>query len=269
MFPYFLLFSHLILYVQHTDTVRIIGLFPDEEASRATETSGIYSHWTNQCVAMFRTAMKLAEKYNLTYQGKPIDFTIDRATSPNGFKEFDRTCNIITNSSDRDVVGIVGPSSSTAARFLAMLATHINMPLISHAATNNDLSDPEMYPTFFRIAPSDRLLARAIAQLFNLFSWTTCTLIIGNDDYGYGGWKVLSEEYHSNITLRERIVFDPERDKFHVNLSQTIGRSWTRIVLVWANQSSCVRIIQHALDTNLLGGQYIWILTGEVNRDSL
>lgn len=250
------------------NAIRIVGIFPDELSSTKLKFETIaYPHWTDQCVGMFHTAMKLAEKYNLTSQEKPISYAIHRTrSSPNGFSEFDFVCNIITNKENKDLLGIVGPSSSTATRFLGMLATQINMPLISYGATNNDLSDPEIYKTFYRIAPADHFLALAVVQFFKLFSWKTCTLIIGNDDFGYGGLKILSEDYHSNITVREKVMFDPQHDKFHVNLAQTIERSWSRIILVWANQSACSRIIQHALDTNLLGGQYIWILTAQVTR---
>lgn len=270
MFLQFLLVSSLLSFDHVGNAIRIIGIFPDEfSATKVILGSITYPHWTDQSIGMFHTAMKLAKKYNLTFHEKPINYTIHRTrNSPNGFSEFDLVCNLITNQENRDLLGIIGPASSTTTRFLGMLAAQINMPMISYGATNNDLADAQIYQTFYRIAPPDQFLARAIVQFFELFSWKTCTFIIGNDDFGYGGLKILSEDYHSNITLRGKIMFNPQHDKFHVNLAQTIERSWSRIILVWANQSACSRIIQHALDANLLGGQYIWILTAQVNMKS-
>jgi hypothetical protein len=90
-------------------------------------------------------------------------------------------------------------------------------------------------------------------------------MILGKDDYGYGGLKILSEVYYSELSIEERLIFDPRFDKFHANLKQTLEKSRSRIVLVWANQSSTTRIVQHALDAKLLTESYVWLMTDKVN----
>lgn len=268
---YFSLFMYLLLYDGALSAVSVIGIFPYAQDSINVDQRSLENiHWSNQCIAMMIAAMQLAEKYNFTVRGQPINYAIHRTkNSANGFGELDLVCNAITTSTTSDILGIIGPTSSTATRFVGMLAAQLNIPLIAYSATNNELSNPQHYPTLFRIAPSDSFLAKAIVQLFKFFSWETCNLILGNDDFGYGGLKILTEEYHANITLKERIIFDPQRNQFHIDLAQTIKRSWSRIVLVWANQSSLIAIIQHALNEKLLGGKYIWILNGQVNSRSL
>ncbi|CAF4312993.1 unnamed protein product, partial [Rotaria sordida] len=158
----------------------------------------------------------------------------------------------ITNTTEHDVLGVVGPTSSTSARYLAPFAAHIGLPLVSYTASNADLDDTFNYPTFFRTIPSDILTAEAIVKLFKYYSWMTCSMIIGNDDYGYGGLKLLSENYYVNLSIQERLVFDPRVDKFQADLKQTLEKSRHRIILVWANHSSSTRIIQHALYVKLL-----------------
>ncbi|CAF0881738.1 unnamed protein product [Rotaria sp. Silwood1] len=179
--------------------------------------------------------------------------------------ELELVCRSITNQTEPDVVGVVGPSSSTNARYLGPFAARIGLPLVSYAATNADLDDTFTYQTFYRTIPSDTLLAHAVVQLFKYFSWTTCTIIIGKDDYGYGALKILSELYYSNLSLQERLIFDPRFDQFHAHLKPTLERSRSRIVLVWANQSSTTRIIQHALKAELLGGNYVWVTTNKID----
>ncbi|UJR35043.1 hypothetical protein I4U23_027819 [Adineta vaga] len=258
-FNFILVFISLI---HSIDTVRILGLFP-----RYEDTSVDYSkyyptnHWTFQTIAMFRAALTLADQYQIH-----INSTIIQTTSEgNGFTELDLICREIKDTSKSDIIGIIGPSASTKARFLATFAGHIGLPLISYAATNAELNDPLVYPTFYRTVPSDILLAEAIIQLFEYFKWKTCTLILTKDDYGYGGLKILSEIYHLNLTIKERLIFDPISDKFHVNMTKTLKKSQSRIVLIWANHDSSTRILQHAFNENLFDSSYVWLMTNKID----
>jgi hypothetical protein len=90
-------------------------------------------------------------------------------------------------------------------------------------------------------------------------------MILGKDDYGYGGLKILSEVYYSELSIKERLVFDPRLNKFQAGLKQTLEDSGSRIILVWADQISSTKIIQHALDAKLLDGSYVWLMTDKVN----
>jgi hypothetical protein len=267
MSRFLLLFVSFVLTIGSFNTVRIIGLFPKHPNGLSGYLrSSSSDNWETQCIAMFRAAIVLADRYKIYVQDHPINYTILQTTGDgNGFAALEHLCQSITESTESDVVGIVGPTSSTNTRFLGPFAAHIELPLISYAATNAELDDTFTYQTFYRTVPSDVLLAEAIVQLFKYFSWTTCTMILEKDDYGYGGLKILSEIYHSELSIEERLIFNPRLDKFHADLKQTLEKSRSRIVLVWANQSSSTRIIQHALDANLIGGSYVWLMTNQVN----
>jgi hypothetical protein len=267
MSRFLLLFVSFILTIDSFDTVRIIGLFPEHQNTPSGYLrSNLSGNWATQCIAMFRTAIVLADRYKIYVEDHPINYTIIQTTKDgNGFAALELLCQSITESTESDVVGIVGPTSSTNTRFLGPFAAHIELPLISYAATNAELDDTFTYQTFYRTIPSDVLLAEAIVQLFEYFSWTTCTMILEKDDYGYGGLKILSEVYYSKLSIEEQLIFNPQIDEFHANLKQTLEKSRSRIVLVWANQNSSTRIIQHALDANLLDGPYVWLMTNEVN----
>ncbi|CAF3803593.1 unnamed protein product [Rotaria sordida] len=218
---------------------------------------------------MFRVAITLANRYKIYVGGNPINYTILQTnTNYNGFAELELVCRLIINTTEHDVLGIVGPTSSTSTRYLAPFATHIGLPLVSYIASTADLDNKSNYPTFYRTIPSDILTAEAIVKLFKYFSWKTCSMIIGNSDYGYGGLKLLLENYYANLSIEERLVFDPRVDKFKADLKQTLEKSRSRIVLVWANHSSSTRIIQHALNAKLLGANYIWITTNMIDFNS-
>jgi hypothetical protein len=266
MSHFFLSLVCFVLSIDSLNTVRILGIFPERrEVPSGYSKSSSVSHWTTQCMAMFRAAITLANRYKICAHDGPINYTILKTTTDgNGFGELDLVCRSLINKTEPDVVGVVGPTSSTNARFLAPFAAHIDLPLVSYAASNAKLDDTLTYGTFYRTVPSDTLLAEAIVQLFKLFSWTTCTMILGKDDYGYGGLEILSETYHANLSIQDRLIFDPRLDIFHANLKQTLEKSRSRIVLVWANQNASTRIIQHALKAELLGGSYVWLMTNKV-----
>ncbi|CAF4159030.1 unnamed protein product [Rotaria magnacalcarata] len=247
--------------------VRILGLFPEQgDALSHNSSVSLSDHWTNQCMQMFLAAISLSNRYEIYVGGQHINYTIlNTNIESNGFAELELVCRTMCNRTGSDIVGVVGPASSTKVRYLGPFAARIHLPLISYAATNADLDDTYNYATFYRTIPSDTLLAEAIVQLFTFFSWTSCIIIVGKDDYGYGGLKILSEVYHSDLSIQDRLIFDLRLDKFHANLTETLEKSRSRIVLVWACQNSTTRIIHHALTNGLIGGNYVWIMTSKVN----
>ncbi|CAF1275905.1 unnamed protein product, partial [Rotaria sordida] len=265
MSHFLILLVCFILFRDSLNTVQILGLFPEyHHAPSQYSEADQSSHWTTQSMEMFRAAITLADRYKIYVGGNPINYTILQ-TNSNGFAELELVCRSITNTTVPDILGVVGPTTSTNARYIGPFVARIGLPLVSYTATHAALDDKSNYPTFYRTIPSDILLAEAIVKLFKYFSWETCSMIIGNDDYGYGGLKLISEVYYANLSIKERLIFDPQSDKYQADLKQTLEKSQSRIVLVWANHSSCTKIIQHALHAGLLRRNYVWITTNKID----
>ena len=264
-----LLIVSIVLSFPLVETVQIVGLFRENKPSyrHADPDMETNVHWIDQSIGMFRAAIKLAERYEIRVGGKRIGHTILRTNvAEAGLADLDCVCDLIIKTGIQDVIGIVGSYSSSSTRFLASLAAHIKMPLVSYGATNADLADVDMYETFYRTVPTDALLVKAIVQLFKFFSWTKCSLVFENDDYGYGGLKMLSETYYSQLFIEQRVIYDSKLGVFYANLSETLQNSRSRIILVWANSKSTTSIIRHALDQNLLSGPFVWLMTSEVRQ---
>ncbi|CAF1005390.1 unnamed protein product [Adineta ricciae] len=264
-------FNHLffcsLLSIKLLNAVRIVGLFPQYD-NTSVRILRYYPNdaWTFHARALFRAAISLANRYEITIDKQPITGTlIETSGEGNGFTELDLLCRETKKTGQADIVGIVGPSTSTKSRFLGTFAAHIGIPMMSYAATNAELDDPIFYPTFYRIVPSDLLLAEAIVELFENFNWTTCTLIFTKDDYGYGGLKILLEKYHLNISIKERLIFDPRFDKFNANMNETLRKSQSQIILVWANENHSRKIVQRAIDEGLLDSSFVWLMTNKVH----
>ncbi|CAF1461405.1 unnamed protein product, partial [Rotaria sordida] len=223
--------------------------------------------WSQRSQAMFLTAISLANRYNIKLNNQAISGDIIGTNNDeNGHAVLNRVCHYISTQRS-NIVGIVGPATSNNARFISPFAAHIKLPVVSYSATHVDFSDTHRYPKFYRIVPSDFFLAHAIVQLFKEFNWTTCTIIIQKDDYGYGGLNILSEHYNRNITIKERLTFDGE--EFNDNLKKTLLRSRSKIVLVWAGNKETTSIVERALKEGVIGAPYVWITTDEVTLDAL
>ena len=251
------------------DCLRIVGLFPDDKnGSFGYLKPHADDRWVVQSMGMFSAAMELSYRYGIHAHGQPINYTRVRIKmDPTGLAELNEVCRMITDTSDGDVVGIVGPTTSSSIRFVGLLAAQIHVPIVSYATTHAEFANAASYQTMYRLGPSDILLAEAIVKLFNYASWKTTNMIFGQDDYGYGGLKTLSKIFPCDIAIKERIVFNPKSDRFRVDLEEALERSPSRIILVWADAGSSTRIIQHAQEQGLLDKSYTWLMTNQVHRD--
>lgn len=179
--------------------VQLLGLFADISNTSSDNTISIHSH------AMFKAAIILSQKYNITIEGKHIGWQ-SISTGGNVMDALIKTCQLISNS---NILGIVGPEYSRESHFLIPFATKINIPIISYAATDPELSDRNAYPTFYRTVPSDNSAALAIVQLFLYFNWTTSIIIYQNDAFGKNGAHTISETFHKyDLIISDTILFD-------------------------------------------------------------
>ncbi|CAF1093486.1 unnamed protein product [Rotaria sordida] len=215
--------------------------------------------------AMFKAAIILSQTYNITIGEQFIGWQTVQ-TDANAISALRSTCLAISSS---NIVGIVGPVSSREANFIADFAETVSIPVISYAATNPDLSDRNTYRVFYRTVPSDNVAAVAIAQLFTRFNWTSCIIVYQNDGYGIGGTKVLSEAFSKNsVTVVRMIEFDITTFTIQSDLKTPLINSSTRIVILWADSIYTSLILQYALDYNVLGPKFIWILSSNAPLNS-
>jgi hypothetical protein len=176
------------------------------------------------------------------------------------------TCLAVSTS---NVVGIVGPRLSGEAHTIAAFAETIGIPVVSYTATDPDLSSQSTYPAFYRTVPSDTSAALFIVQLFIRFNWTSCVIIYQNDAYGYSGMRAISEAFmKNNFTVREMIKFDIATRTIQGNLKHYLLNNGVRIVVLWAVPIFTPTILQYALDHDLLGPYFLWILSSSPSLNS-
>ena len=234
---------------------QLLGIFHDR--LNMTEPTS----WFLQSRAMFISAILLSQQYNITMERQFMGWKVVRGDG-NVMNTLSSTCQLISNSS---IVGIVGPSFSTESHVIAPFAAKLGIPVISHAATDPDLSDRQAYPSFYRTVPADNTAALAIAKLFIKLNWKSCIIIYQDDAFGSGGAKSISGAFQkSNLTVAEMLLFDTVTLTIRGDLKSLLTSSVTRIIILWTYASSASLILQNALDADVLGPQFTWILSSNV-----
>ncbi|KAM4652125.1 taste receptor type 1 member 1-like [Discoglossus pictus] len=89
-------------------------------------------------------------------------------------------------------IALVGPSSSNFAFMTAGILGKFLVPQISYSATNELLSLKQIYPSFFRTIPSDKLQVEVMLHLLKKFNWTWIAIVGSDDAYGRNGLKSLN-----------------------------------------------------------------------------
>ena len=235
-------------------TINLLGLFPD--APNTTQPTTLSTHPE----AMFKAAILLSQQYNIKIQGKYIGWQMVE-TGGDVMNCFKGACKALPNSS---IVGIVGPAYSRETDSLAAFAGTINLPVISYSATNTDLSDRSRYKSFFRTVSPDKAAAVAMVDLFLRYNWTSGIIIYQNDAFGTGGARVISEAFNDNgLSVDQTIIYNINTLTLQENFKSVLLDSPTRIVVLWTSEPYTHMIIETALDADVLGPQFTWILSSD------
>ena len=205
---------------------------------------------------MFRAAVLLSQKYNITVNGKQFAYHIEDTSGRDVIDTLDRTCRAIQKNK---VLGIVGPEYSIEAKTISRFATRIGLPVMGYSTTDPELSNRNAYQTFYRLPPSDIITAQALLKLYQKYKWNSTNVIYQSDNYGEGGLKALTEVFNNKIKIKRAIKYDLFTDRIE-NLRNELEESASRSVIVWADSNTTRKIIDLALrEDDILAPSFLWI----------
>lgn len=78
----------------------------------------------------------------------------------------------VTNSTFKDLIGILGPACSDTVEPIAGVAKHYNTLIISYSAEGALVGDRKNYPYFFRTIPENSQFGNVYLQLFKQLQWS-------------------------------------------------------------------------------------------------
>lgn len=174
-------------------------------------------------------------------------------------------CNDLAKSFGGDIsapiTAIIGPYDSATAVQIGSLLNVANIPIISFAATSDELSS-ERYSYFLRTVPPDRQQARVQADLFERFNWNYVGTVALDDSYGRFGVSALENEAHQRktfcIAFSEFIPRLGAAEKIPLIVSRIKQRSDVQVIVVWVFGGYAKLFFQEAYNQTL--GHRAWIL---------
>ncbi|GMH09236.1 hypothetical protein Nepgr_011077 [Nepenthes gracilis] len=170
------------------------------------------------------------------------------------------------------VKAIVGPMTSTEARFVIDLGAKAQVPIISYSATSPLLSCAQL-PYFIRAAQNDSSQVLAIGALMQAFGWHEVVPIYTKNEYGEG--IILDLTYmmqQINIRISYRSVISPfANDDQILEELLKLKTMQTRVFVVHVLPNIGSRLFSNAKDAGMMGEGYVWIVTNGISNflDSL
>ncbi|KAF6175776.1 hypothetical protein GIB67_035903 [Kingdonia uniflora] len=162
----------------------------------------------------------------------------------------------------KEVVAIIGPQSSSIAHMISVIASGLQVPLLSFAATDPTLSALQ-FPYFIRTTSSDSYQMTAMADLINYYGWREIIAIFVDDDYGRNGMSYLDDE----LTKRMKEISYKLALPIHANLSQISDLLATskllgpRVYVIHVSSDSGLAIFSVAESLQMMTSDYVWLTT--------
>ena len=162
---------------------------------------------------------------------------------------------------------IIGPKTSTQARFIIGIGNKTNVPILSYSATSPYFSANQS-KYFVRTALDDASQVPAIASLIQYFNWRQVILIYEDSDFGRGIVPYLVDAFQdadAHIPYRSIIPSVPTDDQIKVELNK-LKTMQARVFVVHMSPNIAARLFVLAHDAEMLAYGYAWIITDSVGN---
>ncbi|XP_058242928.1 extracellular calcium-sensing receptor-like [Hemibagrus wyckioides] len=158
------------------------------------------------------------------------------------------------------VQAIIGESESTRTIALTQTTGPFQIPVISHAATCECLSNKKGYPSFFRTIASDYYQSRALAYLVKHFGWTWVGAVHSDNDYGNNGMAIFlnaAKEEGICVEYSEKVDrSDPEKIR---KVTDIIKKGTAKVIIIFLAHFDMNILIDHLILNNVTGYQMIGV----------
>ena len=169
---------------------------------------------------------------------------------------------------EENIIGFVGPATSSSSDHLMKLLSYKPMPVISYSATSTRFDDKEIYPLFMRTIPPDNLQAKMILDIALHFHWTYVSIIANDNEYGRMGMQELQKLFakHDICTAVVRTFAYPyvesELEDIIIDLKK---ETLSSIIIIWASGPKTQRFLKTSSQFKLYNKT--WIVTESVGTN--
>ncbi|XDV29333.1 hypothetical protein PO909_032470 [Leuciscus waleckii] len=143
---------------------------------------------------------------------------------------------------------IIGETESSATVILSRTTGPFKIPVISHSATCECLSNRGNYPSFFRTIASDYHQSRALAYIIKHFGWSWVGAVNSDNDYGNNGMAIfLNTAQEEGICVEYSQVVD------------TIKNSTAKVIVAFLTSFEMENLLEQLSTNNITNLQMIGV----------
>ncbi|XP_053479632.1 extracellular calcium-sensing receptor-like [Ictalurus furcatus] len=158
------------------------------------------------------------------------------------------------------VQAIIGESESTPTITLTKTTGPFMIPVISHAATCECLSNRKEYPSFFRTIASDFYQSRALAYLVKHFGWSWVGAVNSDNDYGNNGMAIfLNAAKEEGICVEYSEKFDRSDTAKIMKVADIIKKGTAKVIIIFLAHFDMNILIDQLILKNVTGYQMIGV----------
>ncbi|NXG53783.1 TS1R3 protein, partial [Psilopogon haemacephalus] len=163
------------------------------------------------------------------------------------------------------VTAVIGPHKSDLCLATAKLFSFFLIPQVSYGGSSEQLSDTELYPSFYRTVPSDKNLVEAVVQLLNTFGWNWIASIGSDDEYGQGAQGQFSSVAgdHNICIAFEGVIptelAEPTAEAQLEDAIASINKTNVNVVLLFAYNKPAQALLRQSIRMGL--SKKVWIGT--------
>ncbi|XP_041656733.1 extracellular calcium-sensing receptor-like [Cheilinus undulatus] len=158
------------------------------------------------------------------------------------------------------VHAVIGESESSSTIVLSRTTGPFKIPVISHSATCECLSDRNKYPSFFRTIASDLYQSRALAQLVKHFGWTWVGAVNSDSDYGNNGMAIfLSAAQEEGVCVEYIEKFHRAEPEKLTKVVEVIRKSTAKVIVGFLAHVEMNNLLKQLSLHNVTGRQFIGV----------
>lgn len=178
-----------------------------------------------------------------------LDFILDAGNTSSGNNKSCPTQYCRCTEKRTQISAVIGAASSTTSASVANVLGVDDTPQISYSSTSVELSNKNVYPSFFRTIPSDIYQARALADLLKHYDWTYVSIVASDDPYGRAGVDSLRTELKKRqICIALEKIFNPslsQKELRHI-IELLKNEQRARVIILWCERPNAVGFLNEA-----------------------
>ncbi|XP_039068260.1 glutamate receptor 3.3-like isoform X1 [Hibiscus syriacus] len=167
-----------------------------------------------------------------------------------------------------DVVAIIGPQCSVVAPIISHVASELQVPLLSFAATDPTLSSLE-FPFFVMTTQSDLYQMTAVADIIDHYGWKDVIAIYTDDDWGRNGVFALKDKLaERRCRISYKVGIQPYSSVSRgdvMDILVKVALTQSRIVVLHVNPPIAFMVFSVANHLGMMGNGYVWIATDQLS----